>query len=127
MATNFRKILEALASADVKFVVVGGVALVARGAPRTTEDLDICYERGDENLIRLASALAPIAPYLRDAPAGLPFFLDASTLKAGLNFTLTTTAGDLDLCVGEDARSTACPTNGALHEVLLASGRIASA
>src|SRR5690606_31605009 len=31
------------------------------------------------------------------APAGLPFRLDVPTLERGLNFTLTTSAGDLDL------------------------------
>lgn len=97
MATNFRAILEAVIEQKVDFVVVGGVALVARGAPRTTEDIDLCYCRKDANLTRLAVALAPLRPYLRDAPPGLPFTLDASTLKAGLNFTLTTTAGDVDL------------------------------
>jgi hypothetical protein len=97
VATNFRTILDALSEARVELVVVGGVALVARGAPRTTEDIDICYSRGDSNLERLASALAPLRPYLRGAPAGLPFVLDAPTLKAGLNFTLTTSAGDVDL------------------------------
>lgn len=35
--------------------------------------------------------------YLRDAPPGLPFRLDASTLRKGLNFTLTSDLGDLDL------------------------------
>lgn len=97
MATNFRAILEALLDENVEFVVVGGVALVARGAPRTTEDIDLCYARDEANLLRLASALAPLRPYLRGAPPGLPFILDAPTLKAGLNFTLTTTVGDVDL------------------------------
>ena len=97
MATNFRAILEPLLRERVEVVVVGGVALVARGAPRTTEDIDLCYARDDLNLSRLAKALAPLQPYLRDAPPGLPFTLDAPTLKAGLNFTLTTTAGDVDL------------------------------
>jgi hypothetical protein len=81
----------------VEVVIVGGVALVARGAPRTTEDIDFCYGRDDANLERLARALAPLRPYLRGAPPGLPFTLDAPTLKAGLNFTLTTSAGDVDL------------------------------
>lgn len=43
------------------------------------------------------SALAPLAPYLRGAPPGLPFTWDAVTVAHGLNFTLTTTAGDIDL------------------------------
>lgn len=34
---------------------------------------------------------------LRGAPPGLPFEWSAATLRAGLNFTLTTTAGTLDL------------------------------
>jgi hypothetical protein len=97
VATNFRAILETLLDANVAFVVVGGVALIARGAPRTTEDIDLCYARDELNLTRLATALAPLQPYLRGAPPGLPFNLDAATLKAGLNFTLMTTAGDVDL------------------------------
>lgn len=43
-----------------------------------------------------------VHPYLRGAPAGLPFRLDEPTLEAGLNFTLTTSAGELDL-LGEVA------------------------
>lgn len=97
MATNFRAILDALLDEGVEHVVVGGVALVARGAPRTTEDIDICYGRSDANLERLARAMKPLNPYLRGAPPGLPFIVDAATLKAGLNFTLTTSAGDVDL------------------------------
>ena len=48
------------------------------------------------------SALEPLSPYLRGAPPGLPFRLDAQTLARGLNFTLTTAMGDLDL-MGEVA------------------------
>jgi len=36
-------------------------------------------------------------PYLRGAPAGLPFVWDRLTLTRGLNFTLTTSLGDIDL------------------------------
>ncbi len=46
--------------------------------------------------------MSPHHPYLRGAPAGLPFRLDAETLKRGLNFTLVTDLGDLDL-LGEIA------------------------
>ena len=46
---------------------------------------------------RLVAALAPYDPYLRGAPAGLPFSFDVPTLGQGLNFTLTTSVGDLDL------------------------------
>jgi hypothetical protein len=43
------------------------------------------------------SALAPHGPYLRGAPPGLPFQWDEATIRRGLNFTLTTDLGDLDL------------------------------
>jgi hypothetical protein len=39
----------------------------------------------------------PYEPYLRGAPRGLPFRFDLETLERGLNFTLTTTLGPLDL------------------------------
>ncbi|WP_394831930.1 hypothetical protein LVJ94_35975 [Pendulispora rubella] len=45
----------------------------------------------------MEKALAPFRPTLRGAPPELPFVLDASSLRSGLNFTLTTAAGDLDL------------------------------
>jgi hypothetical protein len=38
-----------------------------------------------------------VQPYLRGAPAGLPVRLDPGTISRGLNFTLTTTLGDVDL------------------------------
>jgi len=97
VATDLRKLIETLAGASVDFVVVGGVAVVAHGHVRATLDLDVCYSRAPENLQRLAAALAPLHPTLRGAPPDLPFVLDASTLRSGLNFTLRTTVGDLDL------------------------------
>jgi len=59
--------------------------------------LDVVYARDDSNLDRVVAALSPLAPYLRGAPAGLPFRLDTETLRRGLNFTLTTSLGELDL------------------------------
>ena len=94
---DLRGLLEALAGAGVGFVVVGGVAATAHGAARVTYDLDLVYSRERGNLERLAAALAPYSPYLRGAPPGLPFHWDAETLERGLNFTLTTDLGPLDL------------------------------
>ena len=55
------------------------------------------YARDPGNLARLVTALADFKPYLRGAPAGLPFKWDPSTLSRGLNFTLITAVGDIDL------------------------------
>ena len=83
-------------------MIVGGVAATLHGSARLTQDVDIVYSRDPENLRRIFRALEPLQPYLRGAPPGLPFHLDERTLAAGLNFTLSTSAGDLDL-LGEIA------------------------
>jgi hypothetical protein len=95
--TDFEGLLRALGDARVDFLVVGGVAAVAHGSARLTQDLDVVYSRRPDNLARLASALTPLTPYLRGAPPGLPFRFDVDTIARGLNFTLTTTLGDLDV------------------------------
>lgn len=113
--TDFRTLLQRLVDAEVQFVLVGGFAGTVLGSPRVTIDLDVVYSRKRGNLERLASALAPLSPYLRGAPPGLPFVLDSVTLARGLNFTLTTTAGDIDL-LGEIA-------GGGTYEQLLGQTR----
>ena len=100
--TDFEALIRRLGAADIRFVLIGGFAGTVLGSPRTTVDLDIVYARDEENLARLATALQPLEPRLRGAPPGLPFVLDAETLTRGLNFTLTTRLGDLDL-LGEVA------------------------
>lgn len=95
--TKFAKILKLLADDNVEFVVIGGVSAAYHGSSYITVDLDICYSRDQKNLERLVNALQPIHPILRGAPPDLPFLLDVPTLKAGLNFTLSTDLIDLDL------------------------------
>lgn len=97
MATDFQRLIETLVDGQVEFVVVGGVAVIAHGHTRLTEDLDICYRRSDANHARLCAAVAPLRPTLRGAPKDLPFVFDVRTVRSGLNFTLETEAGDLDL------------------------------
>src|SRR5215471_7816823 len=97
---SFATALKVLAAAGVSFVIVGGFAVVARGVVQLTWDLDICYERTPDNLKRLAVALTPYHPRLRAAPEDVPFVLDERTLAQGMNFTLHTDLGDIDL-IGE--------------------------
>ena len=91
-----------LVRGGVEFIVVGGAAATIHGSARVTRDLDIVYRRTPENIRRLVEALSPCDPYLRGAPPGLPFRWDEGTLRRGLNFTLTTSLGDIDL-LGEVA------------------------
>jgi len=91
--------LRVLTDHGVRFVVIGGIAGATHGSPSVTQDLDVCYERGEENLERLATALGSIHARLRGADHDLPFSLDAKTLEAGDHFTFITDLGDLD-CLG---------------------------
>jgi hypothetical protein len=95
--TDFARLLALLKGSAVEFIVIGGYAATAHGSAHVTVDLDVVYRRTDDNLSRLAATLEPLKPYLRGAPSGLPFRFDKNTLRRGLNFTLTTEAGDLDL------------------------------
>lgn len=95
--TDFAELFRRLSAEHVEFVVIGGLAVISHGHVRATLDLDICYARTPENLERLVRALEPLTPRLRGAPPELPFFWDTLTLRNGLNFTLSTAAGDIDI------------------------------
>ena len=97
MGVDFSGVVGLLTGAGVEAIVIGGLAAQAHGSARITQDSDFLYRRTKENIVRLTAALAPHDPYLRGAPAGLPFRFDAPTVERGLNFTLVTKLGDIDL------------------------------
>ena len=90
-------ILRQLNDHQVDYVVIGGLAMIAHGSAYVTKDADFCYSRTPANLDAVVRAFGPLHPYLRGVPPGLPFHLDIPTLQAGLNFTLVTDLGDVDL------------------------------
>src|SRR6266508_4092607 len=97
-----RKILDVLLAHEVDFVLIGGLAGMARGSSYPSYDVDIAYERGRENLERLAAALRDLGATIRGAPTDLPFQLDAETLEKGQHFTFATPFGSLDLLTDPD-------------------------
>ncbi len=117
MTPDLLTFVRVLSGAGVDYIIVGGVAAGIHGALRTTLDLDVVYARRRDNVARLVEALEPYQPYPRGAPPGLPFRLDSETMLRGLNFTLTTTLGDLDL-PGE-------VTGGGPYEALAATADVA--
>lgn len=54
---DFLDLLEALARAQVEFLVVGAHALAAHGIPRATGDLDVWVRPTPENAARVVTAL----------------------------------------------------------------------
>jgi hypothetical protein len=94
-APDLRRLLQALVRHGVDFVVVGGMAGLARGATVPSFDLDIVYSRDRANIARLVPALQELEVRLRGAPADLPFVLEAQTIENGADFTFVTPYGDL--------------------------------
>jgi hypothetical protein len=93
------EIFACLARHQVAYVLIGGLAAVLRGSPLPTVDADICPESTQDNLRRLAQALADLSARVRtpDAPGGVPFPYDAAFLSQVQLLNLVTRAGDLDL------------------------------
>jgi hypothetical protein len=75
-------VLELFATAEVDFVVIGGVAGGAHGSSYGTFDVDLAYARGPENLERISAVLRSIG---------------GETLEADGNFSLRTRLGAVDL------------------------------
>lgn len=93
MKAEFARVLATLASGEVEFILIDGLAATLHGSARFTYYVDVVYHRTHENLERIIAALGPFHPYLRGAPPGLPFVWDVRTLRNGLNFTFTTDLG----------------------------------
>jgi hypothetical protein len=96
-APDLRRLLGPLVAHGVNFVLIGGMAGIARGSSYPSYDLDIAYARDKANVKRLVSALKEIGVRLRGDPADLPFVLDEPAIENGTNFTFVTPFGDLDV------------------------------
>ncbi|RMF14760.1 MAG: hypothetical protein D6761_08900 [Candidatus Dadabacteria bacterium] len=90
------ELLRVLYAHDCRFVVVGGVAAVLHGAPVQTFDLDIVYERTEQNIQRLLAALEELeACYAGFEDRGLR--PERKALAGMGHHLLTTRAGRLDV------------------------------
>ena len=90
--------LAALHAHDVRFIVIGGVAVGAHGYIRGTEDLDLVPEPDPANLERLTAALKDLDSTLPTA-GGKPFdpANHAGIIRRGGNVTADTRFGGLDV------------------------------
>lgn len=90
-------LMEGLAAANVRVVVVGGMAVRAHGVPRVTDDVDICYDGGFLNERALVSLLRDWKAYPRNAGPGRPFRMSRKELRLNDTIHLQTVHGNLDL------------------------------
>ena len=97
---HLTEILKRLNSAQVEYVLVGGLAGVFHGVPLVTRAVDVCMPFTEPNLMRLERALRDLNPVHRQTPQHLPFSA-AEDLPRGLkNIYLRTDLGVLD-CLSE--------------------------
>jgi hypothetical protein len=96
------ELLLALRDAEVRFVVIGGIAVGVHGYVRATKDLDIVPDPELENLARLASLLRELdAEHVGVGEFSADEFpydpTDPAQLAQGANFRLQTRLGPLDV------------------------------
>lgn len=95
---DLRALLAALHEHDVRFVVIGGVAVGAHGYVRATEDLDLVPDPDPANLRLLTAALEALDTTMPTV-AGRPFdpSKDGAVILRGGNVTADTRYGGLDI------------------------------
>lgn len=95
---DLRSLLQALHDQNLRFIVIGGVAVGAHGYVRATADLDLVPDPDPDNLDRLVDVLASLDATLPTAgdrhfnPAE-----DAAVVRKGGNVTADTRFGGVDI------------------------------
>ena len=96
MKHGFLNLVERLKKAGVKFVLVGGFAGVVHGCTYVTQDIDICCDFSDANLLALQKALKDLHPVHRMTPQRLKLKLTAESCTRFKNLYLDTDIGQVD-------------------------------
>jgi hypothetical protein len=100
-APSFDDLLARLAEADVRFVLVGGLALGAWGVIRGTKDCDIVPDPTPENLDRLTAVVVRLSGRVQQGESLLGSESSiAALLKGGERALISTRLGDLDVVQG---------------------------
>jgi hypothetical protein len=90
-------LLARLAATGTEFVLVGGLAAVAQGAPLTTVDVDVVHRREPGNARRLHDFLVAIDARYRGQPAGRVLRPTLESLLGDGHQLLATSLGQLDV------------------------------
>jgi predicted nucleotidyltransferase len=97
--SDFKDLLQSLNAAGVRYLIVGGYAVMVHTEPRYTKDLDVWIEPDEANALRLFAALAEFgAPMQEYRPSDFttpetffqigmdPVRIDILTSVSGLDF-----------------------------------------
>lgn len=101
MTPAFDELLRRLVDEDVRFVLVGGLAVNAWGVVRGTRDVDVVVDPDPENLQRLAATVVDLHGHVHTGSslAGSAFSIGA-LLGAGDRVLIETDLGPLDVVHG---------------------------
>jgi hypothetical protein len=90
--SSFGRVLEDLNEAEIRYVLIGGIALIRHGVVRATRDVDAVFDPSAENVDRIRSL---VTRWGATRPDGSAVDLDAMTGDRSIH--LSTPHGDLDL------------------------------
>lgn len=90
-------LLARLAASGTDFLLVGGLAAVAQGAPISTIDVDVVHRRDPENVDRLLAFLAEVDGRYRGRPTGQVLRPAREALLGEGHHLLQTALGPLDV------------------------------
>ncbi len=98
---SFDELLRRLVAADVRFVLIGGLALNAWGVVRGTKDVDVAVDPEPDNLNAVAAVAAAANGVVQrpEAIAGSAFSI-AALLSEGERVLIDTELGPLDIVQG---------------------------
>jgi hypothetical protein len=97
---RLRELLERLAAAEVRFVLVGGLAVNAWGYVRGTQDVDLVPDPDPSNLDRLAGVLEEAGGRVETAQGRLAASAIRTFLAAGDRTLVATDLGPVDVLQG---------------------------
>jgi hypothetical protein len=125
-APSFDQLLARLVQADVRFVVVGGLALGSWGVVRGTKDCDIVPDSAPENLDTLARVAVALGGHVQLGESLLGSERSiAALLRSGERALIATRLGDLDVVQGLDGVLSYAELRAAAIEVEMAGVTIA--
>jgi hypothetical protein len=90
-------LLARLAASGTEFLLVGGLAAVAQGAPLSTIDVDVVHRRDADNVSKLLTFLESVGARYRGRPAGQMLRPTREALLGEGHQLLVTDLGPLDL------------------------------
>jgi hypothetical protein len=100
-APSFDQLLARLVDGDVRFVVVGGLALGSWGVVRGTKDCDIVPDPAQENLETLSRIVVELGGHVQRGESLLGSERSiAALLQSGERALIATRLGDLDVVQG---------------------------